>query len=119
MFEPCHEGDKVVEDLFIFTYFYGHSKCHSRQVETYGQTETRDCNILIAYEYLILWLVYFLFSSFSDGGQFVAVPDAVSHAAALISDGADIVDIGGESTRPGAEELTAVEEIKRVVPVIK
>lgn len=56
--------------------------------------------------------------SFSDGGRFLAVDAAVAHGLALIAEGADLLDIGGESTRPGAAEVSADEEIARVVPVI-
>lgn len=56
--------------------------------------------------------------SFSDGGQFMDKEAAINHVARMIDDGADIIDIGGESTRPGATPLTEAEEIKRVVPVI-
>lgn len=57
--------------------------------------------------------------SFSDGGKFNEIEAAVAQAKKLIKDGADIIDIGGESTRPGAEYVTEEEEIKRVVPIIK
>ncbi len=57
--------------------------------------------------------------SFSDGGRFFDQTDAVLHAFQMAKDGADIIDIGGESTRPGAEPVSLVEEIRRVVPVIK
>ncbi|NTW71619.1 MAG: dihydropteroate synthase, partial [Eubacteriaceae bacterium] len=57
--------------------------------------------------------------SFSDGGDFVDLDRAVAHAKDMISDGADIIDIGGESTRPGFTAVSAEDEIKRVVPVIK
>ncbi len=57
--------------------------------------------------------------SFSDGGQFYHTDSAVIHAQKLVSEGADIIDIGGESTRPFAEPVSADEEIHRVVPVIK
>lgn len=56
--------------------------------------------------------------SFSDGGRFAAVDAAVTHAAALVEEGADILDIGGESTRPGADLVPLDEEIRRVVPAI-
>lgn len=56
--------------------------------------------------------------SFSDGGQFVAVEDAVSRAAEMLSEGASIIDIGGESTRPGADPVSLAEEKDRVLPVI-
>src|ERR1043165_2654521 len=58
--------------------------------------------------------------SFSDGGQFNSVPEAVEHARQLVALGADIIDVGGESTRPqGARQITADEELNRVVPVIR
>lgn len=57
--------------------------------------------------------------SFSDGGKFNEMEAAVSQAKKLVEAGADIIDIGGESTRPGAEYVTEEEEIKRVVPIIK
>ncbi len=57
--------------------------------------------------------------SFSDGGKFVAVEDAVSRAAEMISEGASIIDIGGESTRPGADPVPLEEEKDRVLPVIE
>lgn len=57
--------------------------------------------------------------SFSDGGNYVDVDRAVLHAKQMIADGADIIDIGGESTRPGAQEVTADEEIARVLPVVE
>jgi dihydropteroate synthase len=56
--------------------------------------------------------------SFSDGGRFLSVEDAVGHAVGLAADGADIVDVGGESTRPGSDPVPAEEERTRVVPVI-
>ncbi|TWT92312.1 Dihydropteroate synthase [Botrimarina colliarenosi] len=57
--------------------------------------------------------------SFSDGGQFLAAARAVAHGLRLVADGASILDIGGESTRPGAEGVSADEELRRVVPVIE
>lgn len=56
--------------------------------------------------------------SFSDGGSFVSVDSAVKHAIELVKDGADIIDIGGESTRPGFQKVTAEEELKRVIPAL-
>ncbi|MGE5460022.1 MAG: dihydropteroate synthase [Solirubrobacterales bacterium] len=57
--------------------------------------------------------------SFSDGGRFLDADAAVDHALVLVADGADVVDIGGESTRPGSEPVTVEEERARVVPVIE
>ncbi|HET7432851.1 MAG TPA: dihydropteroate synthase [Nocardioides sp.] len=57
--------------------------------------------------------------SFSDGGRFTAPGAAVDHGRRLVADGADIVDVGGESTRPGATRPLVAEELNRVVPVIE
>ncbi|VAV90121.1 Dihydropteroate synthase [hydrothermal vent metagenome] len=57
--------------------------------------------------------------SFSDGGQYNRSDQAVAHARDLIRQGADIIDIGGESTRPGAEKITVEKELQRVIPVIE
>ena len=57
--------------------------------------------------------------SFSDGGKFLTPTAAVDHALSMISAGADIIDIGGESTRPGAQPVTVAEELDRVMPVIQ
>jgi dihydropteroate synthase len=57
--------------------------------------------------------------SFSDGGRFLDADAAIAHARELIDEGADILDVGGESTRPGAEPVTAEEELRRVLPVLE
>lgn len=57
--------------------------------------------------------------SFSDGGRFDAIKAATAHAAMMVREGADIIDIGGESTRPGATPVDADDEIRRVIPVIE
>ena len=57
--------------------------------------------------------------SFSDGGQFNAMDQAVARALQMEADGADIIDIGGESTRPGSEGVTLDEELRRTIPVIR
>ena len=56
--------------------------------------------------------------SFSDGGRFLDPEAAIAHGLAMAAEGADVVDVGGESTRPGAEPVGPVEECRRVVPVI-
>ena len=56
--------------------------------------------------------------SFSDGGRFDTVSAAVDHARAMVADGADWVDVGGESTRPGSAPVDAAEQARRVVPVV-
>jgi len=57
--------------------------------------------------------------SFSDGGEAFTLADALRRGRAFLAEGADILDVGGESTRPGAEPVSAQEEIRRVVPVIE
>jgi len=57
--------------------------------------------------------------SFSDGGRFLDQTSAIDHSLKLAEEGADIVDIGGESTRPGAESVDTAEELRRVIPVIE
>src|SRR5882724_12617736 len=57
--------------------------------------------------------------SFSDGGKFFAVEKAVEHGLTMAGEGAQIIDVGGESTRPGAEPVAVEEELGRVIPVIE
>ncbi|OQX86336.1 dihydropteroate synthase, partial [candidate division KSB1 bacterium 4484_87] len=57
--------------------------------------------------------------SFSDGGKFLDKEQAVSHALRMVADGADIIDVGAESTRPGAEPVDSEEEMSRIIPVIE
>jgi dihydropteroate synthase len=67
---------------------------------------------------LVMGVVNVTPDSFSDGGRYGTVEAAVGHGLALLADGADILDIGGESTRPGATRPLVAEELARVVPVI-
>src|SRR3954469_24641370 len=67
---------------------------------------------------LLMGVVNVTPDSFSDGGRWLAPEDAVAHGRQLVSEGADILDIGGESTRPGATRPLVEEELARVVPVI-
>lgn len=68
---------------------------------------------------LIMGILNVTPDSFSDGSQFAALDKAVSHAEQMIAAGADIIDVGGESTRPGAVPVSSEEELQRVVPVIE
>ncbi len=68
---------------------------------------------------LLMGIVNVTPDSFSDGGDFLETQAAVDHALSLIEDGADVIDIGGESTRPGSTPIGADEEIARVIPVIE
>lgn len=68
---------------------------------------------------LVMGIVNVTPDSFSDGGEHATVPAAVAHARRLLDEGVDILDIGGESTRPGAERPSLAEELRRVVPVVE
>lgn len=68
---------------------------------------------------LVMGVVNVTPDSFSDGGRFLDPEAAVAHACRLVADGADIVDIGGESTRPGAAPVDEREELERILPVIE
>lgn len=68
---------------------------------------------------LLMGVVNVTPDSFSDGGRYYHLDAAVAHGLRLVAEGADIVDVGGESTRPGAEPVPAEEEIRRVVPVVR
>ena len=82
--------------------------------------QIRDKTLPIGERTLIMGILNVTPDSFSDGGQYFSSDNAVGHAQQMISEGADIIDVGGESTRPGsAEPVTAEEEIRRVQPVIK
>src|SRR5207245_10841325 len=73
----------------------------------------------IGHRPLVMGIVNVTPDSFSDGGRFAATEAAVAHALALVQEGADLLDIGGESTRPGAEPVAADEELRRVLPVVR
>ncbi len=68
---------------------------------------------------LVMGIVNVTPDSFSDGGKFLDPGAAVAHALKLAAQGADLLDLGGESTRPGAEPVTEAEELRRVIPVIE
>src|SRR5690348_5726762 len=68
---------------------------------------------------LVMGILNITPDSFSDGGRFLIREAAVSHALRMIDEGADILDVGGESTRPGAPAVSEAEELDRVVPVLR
>ncbi len=68
---------------------------------------------------LVMGVVNVTPDSFSDGGKFLDAQAAIAHARQLVAQGADLVDVGGESTRPGAPAVSAAEELKRVLPVVE
>jgi len=79
----------------------------------------KEQTIPIGERTLVMGILNVTPDSFSDGGQFVHFEKALQHAYQMISEGADFIDIGGESTRPGGEPVTADQEIDRVIPVIE
>lgn len=76
-------------------------------------------HVLLLERPLIMGIVNVTPDSFSDGGRYATLPTALAHARALLEEGADILDIGGESTRPGAPPVPLDEERRRVLPVIE
>lgn len=80
-------------------------KCRDKILDTKSKT-------------LIMGILNVTPDSFSDGGVNFATQDAIKNAITMIEDGADIIDVGGESTRPGFEQISDEEEINRIVPVI-
>jgi dihydropteroate synthase len=68
---------------------------------------------------LVMGIVNVTPDSFSDGGQFAQTAAAIAHGLALVREGADLLDIGGESTRPGSQPVELAEELRRVVPVVQ
>lgn len=79
----------------------------------------REHTLDLSHRALVMGIVNTTPDSFSDGGAFLDPAVATAHGLRLVAEGADILDIGGESTRPGAEEVSAAEQIRRVLPVIE
>jgi dihydropteroate synthase len=84
-----------------------------------GTLQCHNQTLQIGARTLIMGILNVTPDSFSDGGDFISVENAVERAKQMVAEGADILDIGGESTRPGAEKVTLAEELRRVIPVIK
>ena len=79
----------------------------------------RGKEILLGERTLVMGILNVTPDSFSDGGKYNSIDAALAQAKKLIAEGADIIDVGGESTRPGHTQISSEEEIKRVVPVIE
>ena len=79
----------------------------------------RDKNIELGKKTLIMGILNVTPDSFSDGGRYNNLDSALEQAKKMVEDGVDIIDIGGESTRPGHTQISVEEEIERVVPVIE
>ncbi|HEY1582569.1 MAG TPA: dihydropteroate synthase [Chthoniobacterales bacterium] len=83
------------------------------------QWKVSDRTIDLTQRALLMGVLNVTPDSFSDGGEFFATEAAVKHGRAMVEGGAEIIDVGGESTRPGARAVPADEEMNRVLPVIK
>jgi dihydropteroate synthase len=82
--------------------------------------QIKDHNLPIGDRTLVMGILNVTPDSFSDGGHFLSLDRAIEHAEQMIAEGADIIDVGGESTRPGGNaSVTAEEELQRVIPVIE
>jgi dihydropteroate synthase len=80
---------------------------------------TKNREIDLTSKALIMGILNVTVDSFSDGGKFLPPEAAVDHALRMVEEGADIIDVGGESTRPGADPVPAEVELERVLPVIE
>jgi len=84
-----------------------------------GQVCGRDTEIDLSRRALIMGVLNITPDSFSDGGRFLNPAQAIRHAKEMVAAGADLIDVGGESTRPGAEPISSDEELRRVIPVVE
>ena len=84
-----------------------------------SQWKLKTKTLVIAQTPLIMGIVNATPDSFSDGGSYLASQDAIAHGLRLAAEGAAIIDVGGESTRPYSQPVTAEQEIERVVPVVQ
>ncbi|MGE5431401.1 MAG: dihydropteroate synthase [Syntrophomonadaceae bacterium] len=91
-----------------------------RNYLAYDNSSYKVCGRIVpAEECLVMGILNVTPDSFSDGGRYFQHENAIIHAREMINDGADIIDIGGESTRPGAESVSEAGEIERIIPVIE
>jgi dihydropteroate synthase len=81
--------------------------------------QTSNRKISYQFKTLVMGILNITPDSFSDGGNYLSLDKAVSQAEQMIQNGADIIDVGGESTRPNSKQVETAEEIRRVVPVIE
>src|SRR5918999_5938698 len=83
------------------------------------RTKTRVGSLTLGPDPVLMGVLNVTPDSFSDGGDFFSPEGAATRAAAMLDEGAQIIDIGGESTRPGSDPVPPEEEARRVVPVIR
>ncbi|TQK76363.1 dihydropteroate synthase [Rarobacter incanus] len=92
---------------------------YSRWVESTDNAAAPVAALLAPAPCKIMGILNVTPDSFSDGGRWIDAQAAVAHATEMIEDGADIIDVGGESTRPGAQRVPVDEELRRVIPVVR
>ncbi|MEA3314122.1 MAG: dihydropteroate synthase [Caldisericota bacterium] len=115
---------KIVLKKLAFEPFFGLNEIRelvqktiaSKQLPAYS---IRNRTFDFEKEKFIMGILNITPDSFSDGGLYNSIEKALKHVQTMIQEGADIIDIGGESTRPGAEKITEEEEKKRTIPIIK
>ena len=79
----------------------------------------KNCSLDFSKRTFLMGILNVTPDSFSDGSKFNSIEDAVNYAIKMVDEGADIIDVGGESTRPGSTQISVEEELKRVLPVIE
>lgn len=96
------------------------SVLYSEDVSNRERTlHSKGIDLTIGRHTLVMGILNVTPDSFSDGGKYNQLAIALEHAKKMIADGADIIDVGGESTRPGHQEISVEEELERVIPVIR
>jgi len=115
---------KIVLKKLAFEPFFGLDKIRELVQKTIASKQLPVYNIRnkifdFEKEKFIMGILNITPDSFSDGGLYNSIEKALKHTQTMIQEGADIIDIGGESTRPGAEKITKEEEKKRTIPIIK
>jgi dihydropteroate synthase len=96
-----------------------HSRPLGRMALTLRHWRVRDVTLPLGGRTLLMGVLNVTPDSFSDGGTFIEVGTATAHAREMVEDGADIIDVGGESTRPGSTALSTDAELERVMPVLR
>src|SRR6188768_2238837 len=114
-------SDKVIYVSGPFTTHHSPSLSLSPKITNKNRMFTLNCKgrILVIDKPLVMGIINATPDSFFGGSRFNGVDEIVTEAEKMLNDGADILDIGGQSTRPGSELIAADEEIERVIPAIK
>ncbi|QIC07078.1 dihydropteroate synthase [Brevibacillus sp. 7WMA2] len=92
---------------------------HERSQTKFTSLSCGTYNLPLHERTLIMGILNVTPDSFSDGGRYNQLDDAMRHAERLVKDGADIIDVGGESTRPGSQLISAEQELERIIPIIE